>query len=151
MADVQKKKIEFEGTLHEALYHVMMAASHIRERLDKVCNEFDITQGQYSVLRILKGVAPEGYPRGEIASRMLERAPDVTRLVDRLEERGLVERDRTRDDRRLSLTRITKKGLDLLDAIQPRINEVYNSFSERINIRDRKELARICEGIYLDE
>lgn len=63
---------------------MLIAASRIREQLDKACVEFGITHGQYNVLRILRGINPDGDARNEISQRMIEKAPDVTRLVDRL-------------------------------------------------------------------
>src|SRR6476660_4124988 len=73
----------------------------------------DISATQYNVLRILRG-SPAGLPCGEIASRMITRDPDVTRLLDRLERRGLVSRCRDNEDRRMVLTRITEAGQKLL-------------------------------------
>jgi DNA-binding MarR family transcriptional regulator len=68
---------------------------------------------QYNVLRILRG-APDGLPCGEIASRMITRDPDVTRLLDRLEKLGLISRCRETRDRRTVMARITPEGLEML-------------------------------------
>src|SRR5437867_8963644 len=73
----------------------------------------DLSATQYNVLRILRG-APQGLSCGEIASRMITRDPDVTRLLDRLEKRGLISRCRETKDRRTVMTRITPDGLKLL-------------------------------------
>src|SRR6202142_2598588 len=73
----------------------------------------DLSGTQYNVLRILRG-APDGLPCGEIASRMITRDPDVTRLLDRLEKRGLISRCRESKDRRTVMTRIEKEGLELI-------------------------------------
>jgi DNA-binding MarR family transcriptional regulator len=73
----------------------------------------ELSSTQYNVLRILRG-APEGLPCGEIANRMITRDPDVTRLLDRLEKRGLISRCRENEDRRTVMGRITEKGLELL-------------------------------------
>jgi len=73
----------------------------------------DLSSTQYNVLRILRG-APEGLPCGEIAKRMITRDPDITRLLDRLEKRGLISRSREARDRRTVLARITGAGLKLL-------------------------------------
>jgi DNA-binding MarR family transcriptional regulator len=89
-----------------------------------------------------------GYSRGEIARRMVEKAPDVTRLVDRLEQQGLVTRCGSNEDARLSITCITFKGLDLLDRMAADIEAVHDYFAERVSLRDRRELSRICEGLY---
>jgi len=141
------KQEKFNDTLHEAILNILVVAGHIRERLDRYCESYGITPGQYNVLRILRGVYPNGHPRGEIAARMVERAPDVTRLIDRLENQRLVERDRSRKDRRLSITRITKRGLELLDRMDPD-REMHKHFGERISQRDRRDLSRICEELY---
>ena len=81
--------------------------------LVKVLKTEDLSSTQYNVLRILRG-APEGLPCGEIASRMITRDPDVTRLLDRLEKRKLISRGREGKDRRTVMSRITPEGLRLL-------------------------------------
>jgi len=155
MGEALKRRIkqgaDFAGPAQEAMLNLMVAADHFRSLLDRVCAEYGITHGQYNVLRILRGVHPEGHPRCEIAARMLEKAPDVTRLVDRLEAQGLVERARSEADRRLSITRITEKGLALLDEMRPALEEVERYFTERVSRRDARELSRICEGLYGEE
>lgn len=142
------KQARFESPVQEALLNLMVATDHVRTRLDRLCAGHSITHGQYNVLRILRGVYPEGHPRGEIASRLLERAPDVTRLVDRLERQGLVGRDRSADDRRLSITRITRKGLRLLDKMSPQLEALFAGFGKRLTRRDARDLSRICEDLY---
>ena len=141
----------FESPAHEAILNLLVAAAHVRERFDRLCEEHEITRGQYNVLRILRGVHPEGYPRCEIVERLIERAPDVTRLIDRLESAGLAERVRSDRDRRLSMTRITRKGLKLLEDIRPAMDEAYRVFSDRLSARDTKDLSRICESLYAEE
>ena len=151
MGEALKKRIKqnnFESSIQEALLNLLVAANDVREQVDRACSDHGVTLGQYNVLRILKGAHPHGHPRGEIADRMIERSPDVTRMVERLEQRGLVARDRSEEDRRLSITCITPKGLELLDQLRPRIDEVHRYFAERVSLRDRRELSRICEGIY---
>jgi len=133
------------------MLNLVVAADHFRMKVESICEEFEISDGQYNVLRILRGVHPQGHSRCEIRQRMLERAPDVTRLVDRLETQGLAARDRSEKDRRLSITRITPKGLGLLDRMQPRMQELNTYFSERVSRRDCRELSRICEGFYGEE
>lgn len=151
MGDALKKRIKqerFESTLQESLLNLLVAAGYVRERFDRICAEHGLTNGQFNVLRILRGAHPSGYPRCEIANRMLERAPDVTRLIDKLEQQGFVERERSDEDRRLSISRITQTGLDLLERMDPEIQAQHEFFAERISLRDRRELSRICEGIY---
>jgi DNA-binding MarR family transcriptional regulator len=152
MGDGLRNRIQqtrFESEAQEALLNVLVAADHLRARTERLCSEFGLSASQYNVLRILRGVHPEGHPRCEIARRMIERAPDVTRLIDRLEKRGWVERDRSERDRRLSISRITAAGLELLERIGPRLEVAQREFAARVPAEDCRELSRICEAIYV--
>src|SRR5438874_2879858 len=84
----------------------------------------DLSATQYNVLRILRG-APEGLPCGEIGSRMITRDPDITRLLDRLEKRGLVSRCRETKDRRMVLTRISPEELKLLGRLDEPVQKAH--------------------------
>jgi DNA-binding MarR family transcriptional regulator len=84
----------------------------------------DLSPTQYNVLRILRGT-PDGLPCGEIASRMITRDPDVTRLLDRLEKRGLISRSRDKNDRRTVIGRITPEGLKLVARLDEPIQEIH--------------------------
>jgi DNA-binding MarR family transcriptional regulator len=84
-----------------------------------------ISPPQYNVLRILRGAGEAGLPCGEIATRMVTRDPDVTRLLDRLEQRGLISRGRGTEDRRVVSTRITVEGLDLLATLDPAMRDLH--------------------------
>jgi MarR family transcriptional regulator, organic hydroperoxide resistance regulator len=82
-----------------------------------------LTPTQYNALRILRGAGEQGARCGEVGERMLTRDPDVTRLIDRLEARGLIQRTRSEEDRRVVRTRITRAGLDLLEQLdEPAMN-----------------------------
>lgn len=151
MGDGLKKRLSqarFERPVEEAMLNLLVTAAHLRDRIERLCAGHGITQGQYNVLRILRGAHPEGYARCDIARRLVDRAPDVTRLIDRLERQALVERDHTDPDRRRSVTRITRKGLRLLEEIQPGLDAVLNELSARLPARDARELSRICEALY---
>jgi DNA-binding MarR family transcriptional regulator len=84
----------------------------------------DLSGTQYNVLRILRG-SPEGLPCGEIASRMITRDPDVTRLLDRLEKRRLITRCRETKDRRMVMARITPEGLKVLARLDEPVEELH--------------------------
>jgi DNA-binding MarR family transcriptional regulator len=142
------KQASFESPAHEAFINVLVAADHLHTQVGRVCEEFGLTNGQYNVLRILRGAYPDGHPRCEIAARMIERAPDVTRLVDRLEAQGLVERDRSESDRRLSITRITPAGLRLLDRMERPFQEMFQSFTAKLSVEDCTKLSTLCEKLY---
>jgi DNA-binding MarR family transcriptional regulator len=154
MGEALKKRIsqgKFESPQQEAMLNLLVASDYLRGKLDQVFAQFGISSGQYNVLRILKGAHPDGHPRCEIIQRLVEKAPDVTRLVDRLEAQGLAERDRSKDDGRLSITRITSKGLELVADVEPSLREVERHFVERVSRKDCRELSRICEGLYGEE
>lgn len=144
------KQGRFESPAQEAMLNLLVAAGHLHEQMDRICAASDITSGQYNVLRILRGAHPDGYPRCEIIARMVERAPDVTRLIDRLEKRGLVERARSKEDRRLSLARITKAGMEILTKMQPEVTEVQRALSQRLSDEECRALSRLCEKLYAE-
>jgi DNA-binding MarR family transcriptional regulator len=151
VGDVLKRRIKqskFESPAHEALLNLLVASGHLRSLVDEACGKRGITQAQFNVLRILRGAHPGGYPRGEISARMMDRAPDVTRLIDRLQSAGLVERVKTEDDRRLSVTRITRGGLSLLAKLDAPIRAINRDLARRASGKDLRELSRICEALY---
>lgn len=142
------KQARFSSPQQEALLSLSVAAGAINDAMDTVCEKHGLTRPQYNVLRILRGVYPEGHPRCEIAVRMIERAPDVTRLVDRLQAQGFVRRSRGTRDQRQAVTRITPKGLKLLETIQPDLDSASNRILRDLNDEDCHELARLCGLIF---
>ena len=104
----------FEDPEEELSVGLLLVAGRLLRRLDEVCKSFGLTDDQYNVLRILGAAGPTGLPRFAIAERLLRRAPDVTRLLDRLETKGLVSRTRAEPDRRLSISTISPEGSELL-------------------------------------
>ena len=138
----------FEGPHHEALLAVMLANARIEALLDEAFEGKGITQPQYNVLRILKGVYPGAHPRGEIARRMVRRAPDLTRMIDRLVKMGLVERTKGDQDHRQSLTRITEAGLTMLEQLRPGVADINQLLAKRISAVDARALADLLERVY---
>jgi len=136
-----------DSTSQEAMVRLLRVAGRVQQLLSDVCAEYGITHDQYNVLRILRGVHPGGYPRFEITERLISRAPDVTRLTDRLDRLGLVERVRSADDRRLSLSRITSTGLALLKRIDPQIQAVHASVAASLSEQEKQTLTRMCDAM----
>src|SRR5882672_10521062 len=101
------KRARFDDPGEEAILNILVTARVLLERLELICGRHGITHNQFNILRILRGRHPDGHPLGEIASRMIERAPDITRLVDRLAKSKLVERSDSPSDRRVSVVTIT--------------------------------------------
>jgi len=138
----------FDGPFQEAILNVWVTSSFIRGMYEEVFDGADLTLTQYNVLRILNGAYPEGYCRADLTRRMLDRAPDLTRLIDRLVRRGLVQRLRSAKDGRQSVARITPRGRHLLSLMHPKVRAVEKAFSNRLSEADALELSRLCEKIY---
>ena len=154
MGEILEKRLRLTraaGPSQEAVLNLLVASGHLRDRIDRLCEAHGVTGPQYNVLRILRDARADGYARCEIAQRLVERAPDVTRLIDRLEQRGLVARDRSSDDRRRSVTHITDAGLRLLDSMEPVFQELDRWLEGRLSARDCNELSRILEQLYSGE
>jgi DNA-binding MarR family transcriptional regulator len=114
------------GSLEEEVFlNVQRTANVLNQGLNALLKQFDLTGTQYNVLRILRGAGPAGLAAGEIGERMITRDPDVTRLLDRLEKRGLAERWRCTDDRRVVWTRITPVGVELIAPLDGPILELH--------------------------
>jgi len=105
-------------------YSILLStADKIKTLFEGVCAPFDITGQQYNVLRILRGAEPDGLPTLTIAERVIEKTPGITRMIDRLEAKGLVAREIRPHDRRCVYCRITTKGLKLLDLLDRPVND----------------------------
>jgi DNA-binding MarR family transcriptional regulator len=124
--DPQKSaKARRAGILEQQVFINLMRTSDLLARgIEPVLKAAEVSPTQYNVLRILRG-APEGLPCGEIGSRMISRDPDITRLLDRMEKRGLVSRCRETRDRRMVLTRITEAGLNLVSKLDAPVLDAH--------------------------
>lgn len=154
MGEIIKKRLKqqkFKSVEEEAILNLFIASNYLHSKVDSLCVKFNITLAQFNVLRILKGAHPKGFPRGEIISRMVEPSPDVTRLIDRLIREGLVERFNSDEDRRLSLARITKKGINLLKKINPEVDNFITHYSSALNRKEKETLSSLCEQLYANE
>jgi DNA-binding MarR family transcriptional regulator len=138
----------FDGPHHEALLALLLATASVEEMLDSAFEGTGMTVPQYNVLRILNGVYPGAHPRGEIARRMVRRAPDLTRMLDRLVRMGLVEREKGDLDHRQSLARITVKGRELLVQLLPKVHHLNQILSHRLNEHEARSLVELLEKIY---
>ena len=131
-----------------AFLDLLRTTDVLSRRLALLLKTEDVSSTQYNVLRILRG-APDGLACGEIANRMITRDPDITRLLDRLEKRGLVARCRETADRRMVLTRITPEGLALLARLDQPVQEVHRrqlGHLGRERLRALAELLSDCRS-----
>jgi len=139
---------KFEGPHHEALLAVMLANATLDSMMDDVFDGSSITQPQYNVLRILNGVHPSAHSRGEIARRMVRRAPDLTRMLDRLVRMGLVERAKGEKDHRQSLAKITPQGRELLEQLRPKVQRMNQLLADRMSPEEARQLVSLLERVY---
>ena len=112
-----KQEKPFRSLHQEAQLNLVRTANLVVDRFEQMLKPYGITATQYNVLRILRGAEPAGLCRHEVSARLLNRMPDATRLLDRMEEAGLVTRARGTEDRRMVKTHITEKGLELVDSL----------------------------------
>lgn len=149
--ELQQSK-PFDSPSDEAVVALMRTAALVRRAIAHRVEPYGISPAQYNVLRILRGAGPSGLPTLALRDRLIEEAPGITRLVDKLEEAGYVRRDRTGGDRRVVHCCITDGGLRLLDAMDTLIKEtaalVGNGLPDTADQEQLVELlARVRDGL----
>lgn len=139
-----KQTRPFRTRAQEATVGILLTADIVRRYVTSVLEPAGITLQQYNVLRILRGSHPDPLPTLEIGSRLIEQMPGITRLLDRLEEKGLVRRQRCRADRRMVHCWITDSGLALLAGLDAVVDEADERC--RAGLSD-DELEALLEGL----
>jgi DNA-binding MarR family transcriptional regulator len=122
-----KQTKPFASLEQEAMLNIERTAALLGHQLEQALKAFGVTPTQYNVLRILRGAGEHGLCRHEVRDRLIAQVPDVTRLLDRLEEMKLIERERDSVDRRLVNTRITRQGLALLEELDQPVLEFHRA------------------------
>lgn len=120
-----KQSKPFATLEQEALLSIERTAAILSHAVADALRPWGITPTQYNVLRILRGAGEQGLCRNEVRDRLVSRVPDVTRLLDRMEEMGFVDRERAVDDRRMVYTRITRKAIQLLARLDEPIARLH--------------------------
>jgi DNA-binding MarR family transcriptional regulator len=123
------------------------AADALAQDAEQLLKSHGLTGAQYNVLRILRGAEPAGLACSDIGERMISHDPDMTRLLDRMEKRGMITRQRQTDDRRVVKTRITSDGLALLKRLDQPVRERHRQQFRHIPAARLKVLAEILEEI----
>jgi DNA-binding MarR family transcriptional regulator len=135
----------FVSPEEEAFLGMQRTASLLMQALGRELRRHDLTPPLYNVLRILRGAGPDALTCGEIGERLVSPGPDVTRLLDRLEQRDLVTRLRDAEDRRIVRARITKKGITLLDELDKPVKETLESLLGHLGPKKLHTLSRLLE------
>jgi DNA-binding MarR family transcriptional regulator len=135
-------------TLEKRIFVALLqAADALGQEVEQFLKASGLTGAQYNVLRILRGAAPEGLPCRGIGDRMISHDPDMTRLLDRLEKRGLITRMRQTDDRRVVKTRISPQALSLLKTLDQPIRELHKRQFRHMSAARLKILSDLLEEV----
>jgi DNA-binding MarR family transcriptional regulator len=137
----------FKSVEEEAILSIARTAALLEHAGAEALKPFSLTITQYNVLRILRGAGNEGLCRNEVGERLVTKVPDVTRLLDRMEAAGLIDRQRGGDDRRFVTTRITEKGLRLLEKIDRELPAMHGGQLGHVSQKRLKELISILEEV----
>lgn len=145
LKDEIKQKKPFDSIQEEVVLSMLRTADQIAVPMNEVLRGANLSISQYNVLRILRGSGDEALPCGEISDRMVRRDPDVTRLLDRLESRGLIERSRGTTDRRVVYAKITDEGLKLLASLDAPVDAAVRAPLAHMPVSRLRELVNLLE------
>ena len=134
-----------------AFIALQKAADKLALQAEQLLKSNGLTGAQYNVLRILRGAEPQGLACSSIAERMISHDPDITRLLDRMEKRNLITRQRQSDDRRVVKTRITSSGLELLKRLDPTVRELHKRQFAQMGTGRVRALADLLDEICAPE
>lgn len=138
---------KFDSPEQEVYLSVWRTYDRLRSLEDGLFAGLDLTPQQYNVLRILQAVAPRSLPTLKISERLISRAPDITRMIDKLEQRGLVTRVRSQEDRRTVFVAITENGLQLLTELQGSVERMHRDQAGHLSQVDSAELCRLLKKL----
>lgn len=137
----------FQSIYQEAVLSILKTASVARLAISRRLEPWGVTPQQYNVLRILRGAGDTGLPTLAIAERLVEEAPGMTRLVDRLEKQGWVSRERSTGDRRQVVCRITGPACELLDRLAPGMRRLDEEFAGALSPGEAERLTELLERV----
>lgn len=147
LRDEIKQRRPFPSPAEEAFLNVWKTADTLQRQVSEILKPLGLTPTQYHVLRILRGAGEGSRTCTEIAERMVTRDPDVTRLLDRLQARGLIVRERSLEDRRVVQTRITKAGLRLLEEADGPMVALHSRQFQNLTGEQVSELIAALEAV----
>jgi MarR family transcriptional regulator, organic hydroperoxide resistance regulator len=122
---------------------ILKAADSLSQEAEQIIKSAGLTAAQYNVLRILRGARPDGLLCRGISERMISHDPDITRLLDRMENHKLITRERQKEDRRVIKTRITADGLKLLKKLDRPVHELHRNQFRHVSPARLRQLAEL--------
>jgi len=147
LAEALQQTRPFTDITQEAYLSILRTASEISHLGDHMLKEYGVTQAQYNVLRILRGAGCKGLCRNEIAERLVTAMPDVSRLLDRMEEAGWISRERGQKDRRQVSTFITPDGLALLKELDEPVKNAHRAQFKGMEESQLRELIELLTEV----
>jgi DNA-binding MarR family transcriptional regulator len=136
----------FDSLQQQAFLNLWRTYDRLRQFEDELFASFDLTPQQYNVLRLLRGEHPEPLPTLTLAARLVSRAPDITRMLDKLEKQGWIERERPASNRRLVLVKITADGLRLLGRLDRPVQECHERQLGHLSEADLRRLIELLKA-----
>lgn len=137
----------FDSLQQKAYLNLWRTYDRLRAVEDQLFDHYELTPQQYNALRLLENKHPEPMLTSAIAQRLISRAPDITRLLDRLEQRGLIARHRPADNRRIVQINITPAGLDLLSALSRPVRECHTKQLGHLSTEQLKKLIELLQQV----
>jgi len=137
LQDEIKQTKPFKSISEELYLSIIYTAEKIKHSTECTFKQFGLTSTQYNILRILRGAGDLGRTCGEISERMISKIPDITRLIDRMEKKALVKRERSETDRRVVKVFILNDGLNLLDTCEPHIKKVNTTLFSHLSTEEQ--------------
>jgi DNA-binding MarR family transcriptional regulator len=141
-----RKGRRFDSLEQEAFLSLWRTYDRLRAFEDELFARYDLTPQQYNALRLLRSEHPHPIRTLDLAARLVSRAPDITRLLDKLEARGLIERDRPADNRRIVCIGITPAGIALLKELQEPIHECHVRQLGHLSAKELKDLVALLRA-----
>lgn len=136
----------FDSVAQEAYLNLWRTYDRLRALEDELFGEYDLTPQQYNVLRLLRGNHPDPLPTLDIARRLISRAPDITRMLDKLAARDLITRDRPAENRRMVLVAITPEGLSLLKELDAPVRRCHERQLGHLSATDLRQLIALLRA-----
>jgi DNA-binding MarR family transcriptional regulator len=138
--------LRFDSREQEVFLNLWRTYDRLRALEDELFDRFDLTPQQYNVLRLLRAEHPGKLPTLVVADRLVSRAPDITRMLDKLEGRGLIDRERPTDNRRMVRVGVTSGGLALLDEIAVPLRECHARQLGHLSPEDLNQLGTLLRA-----
>lgn len=134
---------QFDSLQQEVFLNLWRTYDSLKALEDELFVKFQLSAQQYNALRLLGGVFPNSIPTLKLGRKLISRAPDMTRMLDKLEQRELIRRDRPADNRRVVNVVITDKGLALLSELAPAVNKMHESQLGHLSESQSRQLIRL--------